>query len=52
MGHFALSLNSPMLLPDIVAADDKASLLLMGIAVGLVVGIMDNSAGRVSPSSS
>jgi uncharacterized protein len=37
----ALSLSSPAFLPDILASDDKASLLLMGIAVGLVVGIFE-----------
>lgn len=38
---FALSLTSPAFLPDILASDDKASLLLLGIAVGLVVGIFE-----------
>jgi len=38
---FALSLSSPAFVPAIVASDDKASLLLMGIAVGLVVGIFE-----------
>ena len=33
---FALSLSSPAFVPDIVASDDKASLLLMGIAVDRV----------------
>jgi membrane protease YdiL (CAAX protease family) len=38
---FALSLTSPAFVPDIVASDEKASLLLMGIALGLVVGIFE-----------
>ncbi|HEU5102714.1 MAG TPA: type II CAAX endopeptidase family protein [Roseiflexaceae bacterium] len=38
---FALSLTSRAYLPDIVASDDKASLLLFGITVGLVVGMFE-----------
>jgi membrane protease YdiL (CAAX protease family) len=37
----ALSLFSPEFLPVIVTADDKATLLLTGIAVGLMVGIFE-----------
>jgi membrane protease YdiL (CAAX protease family) len=37
----ALSLFSPEFLPAIFAADDKATLLLTGIAVGLMVGIFE-----------
>jgi uncharacterized protein len=37
----ALSLTSPAFLPGILASDDKASLLLSGIAAGLVVGIFE-----------
>jgi membrane protease YdiL (CAAX protease family) len=37
----ALSLLSPEFLPGIFAADDKATLLLMGIAGGLVVGFFE-----------
>jgi membrane protease YdiL (CAAX protease family) len=38
---FALSLRSPEFLPAIVTADDKASLLLPGIAAGLMVGAFE-----------
>ena len=38
---FALLLTSPVFLPGIFASDDKASLLLSGIAVGLVAGIFE-----------
>jgi uncharacterized protein len=38
---FALSLISPEFLPRIVTASDKASVLLMGIAAGLVAGIFE-----------
>jgi membrane protease YdiL (CAAX protease family) len=38
---FALSLTSPVFLPIIVTADDKASLLLTGIVMGLVVGFFE-----------
>jgi hypothetical protein len=38
---FALLPISPVFLPGIFASDDKASLLLIGIAVGLVVGIFE-----------
>jgi uncharacterized protein len=34
---FALSLTSPAFVPAIITAEDKASLLLSGIAVGLIV---------------
>jgi CAAX protease family protein len=37
----ALSLSSPAFLPGIFASDDSASLLLMGIVAGLVVGIFE-----------
>jgi membrane protease YdiL (CAAX protease family) len=37
----ALSLFSPQFLPAIFASDDKASLLLFGIAVGLAAGIIE-----------
>jgi membrane protease YdiL (CAAX protease family) len=39
--HFALSLLSPEFLPGIVTTDDKASLLLAGLAVGLLFGIFE-----------
>jgi protein-S-isoprenylcysteine O-methyltransferase Ste14/membrane protease YdiL (CAAX protease family) len=38
---FALLPTSPVFLPGIIASDDTASLLLIGIAVGLVVGIFE-----------
>ncbi len=38
---FALSLTSPVFLPAIVTADNKASLLLTGIVMGLVVGFFE-----------
>lgn len=38
---FALSLTSPVFLPGIFASDDKASLLLSGIAAGLAAGIFE-----------
>ena len=38
---FALSLTSSVFLPAIVMADDKASLLLTGIVMGLVVGFFE-----------
>ena len=38
---FALSLLSPAFLPGILTTSDKASLLLMGIAVGLGAGIFE-----------
>jgi membrane protease YdiL (CAAX protease family) len=38
---FALSLTSPVFLPGIVTTDDKASLLLFGIAGGLMVGCLE-----------
>src|SRR3990172_6156352 len=38
---FALLPTSPVFLPGIFASDDKASLLLSGIAVGLVAGIFE-----------
>jgi len=38
---FALLPTSPVFLPGIFASDDKASVLLVGIAVGLVVGILE-----------
>jgi membrane protease YdiL (CAAX protease family) len=37
----ALSLTSPVFLPDIFTASEKASLLLSGIAVGLVGGFLE-----------
>jgi hypothetical protein len=46
---FALSLTSPVFLPGIVTTDDKASLLLSGIAVGLMGASWRSSAGRGSP---
>lgn len=39
--NFALSLLSPDFLPGIVTTNDKASLLLAGIAVGLLFGIFE-----------
>jgi membrane protease YdiL (CAAX protease family) len=36
-----LSLTSPAYLPDILTADDKASILLAGIAVGLIVPVCE-----------
>jgi uncharacterized protein len=39
--NFALSLLSPEFLPGIVTTDDKASLLLAGLAVGLLFGIFE-----------
>jgi membrane protease YdiL (CAAX protease family) len=39
--NFALSLLSPEFLPGIVTSDDKASLLLAGLAVGLLFGIFE-----------
>ncbi len=38
---FALLPTSPVFLPGVFASDDKASVLLVGIAVGLVVGILE-----------
>ena len=38
---FALSLTSPVFLPVIVTTDDKVSLLLTGIVMGLVVGFFE-----------
>ncbi len=38
---FALSFTSPVFLPAIVTAGDKASLLLSGIVAGLVVGFFE-----------
>ena len=38
---FALSLISPVFLPGIVTTDDKASLLLVGIVAGLLVGFFE-----------
>jgi uncharacterized protein len=38
---FALSLTSPMFLPGIFTSDDKTSLLLVGLAVGLAAGIFE-----------
>ena len=37
----ALLQGSPVFLPGILASDDKASVLLVGIVVGLVVGIFE-----------
>jgi membrane protease YdiL (CAAX protease family) len=37
----ALSLTSPVFRPEIVTADDKASLLLAGIVMGLMVGLFE-----------
>jgi membrane protease YdiL (CAAX protease family) len=37
----ALSLTSPAFVPPIITADDKASLLLSGIAVGLIVPVFE-----------
>jgi len=37
----ALSLSSPEFLPGILASDDKAALVLMGIAGGLMAGIFE-----------
>jgi membrane protease YdiL (CAAX protease family) len=37
----ALSLTSPAFLPGIITAEDKASLLLSGIAVGLIVPVFE-----------
>ena len=37
----ALSLTSPAFLPAIFTADDKARLLLVGIAVGLIVACLE-----------
>jgi membrane protease YdiL (CAAX protease family) len=38
---FALSLTSPVFVPAIVTVDNKASLLLTGIVMGLVVGFFE-----------
>ena len=38
---FALSLLSPVFLPGIVTTDDKASLLMTGLIVGLLVGLFE-----------
>jgi membrane protease YdiL (CAAX protease family) len=38
---FALARTSPLYLPRIVATDDKASLLLLGLAIGLVGGFVE-----------
>jgi membrane protease YdiL (CAAX protease family) len=38
---FALSLISPVFLPAIVTAEDKPSLVLLGIVTGLMVGILE-----------
>src|SRR5205814_8067115 len=38
---FALSLASPAFLPAIVTTEDSASLLLAGVAAGLLVGIFE-----------
>jgi hypothetical protein len=38
---FTLALTSPVFLPAIVTTDDKASLLLTGVAVGLVGGLLE-----------
>jgi membrane protease YdiL (CAAX protease family) len=38
---FALSLTSPVFLPGIVMTDDKATVLLSGIAVGLAAGFLE-----------
>ncbi len=38
---FVLSLTSPVFLPAIVTTDDKASLLLIGVVMGLVVGFFE-----------
>ncbi len=46
----ALSLTSPVYLPGIVTTGDKATLVLTGIAVGLVGASSRSSAGRGSPS--
>jgi membrane protease YdiL (CAAX protease family) len=37
----ALSLSSPEFLPSIFTSDEKATLLLMGIVMGLIVGIFE-----------
>jgi membrane protease YdiL (CAAX protease family) len=39
--NFGLSLVSPVFLPAIATADDKASLVVSGIATGLVVGVFE-----------
>jgi membrane protease YdiL (CAAX protease family) len=39
--NFALALRSPEFLPGIVTTDDKAALLLAGLAVGLLFGIFE-----------
>ena len=39
--NFALSLVSPVFLPAIVTADDKASLVLSGIMTGLFIGFFE-----------
>jgi membrane protease YdiL (CAAX protease family) len=38
---FALSLTSPVFLPGILVSDHKASLVLIGLAAGLVVGFLE-----------
>jgi membrane protease YdiL (CAAX protease family) len=40
-GLFALSLTSPVYLPGIFITDDKTTVLLSGIAGGLVAGIFE-----------
>jgi CAAX protease family protein len=47
---FALSLTSPVFLPAIVTTDDKVSLVLTGIAVGLAGGFMEELGWTGSPS--
>jgi membrane protease YdiL (CAAX protease family) len=39
--HLALSLTSPVFLPGILTTSDKATFLLSGIAVALMVGILE-----------
>jgi uncharacterized protein len=39
--HFALSLVSPVFVPAIATADDKASLVLSGITLGIVIGFFE-----------
>jgi membrane protease YdiL (CAAX protease family) len=39
--NFALSLRSPAFLPAIITTDDKGSILLAGLALGLLVGVFE-----------
>jgi hypothetical protein len=47
----AISLLLPEFIPGIFAADDKASLLRLGIAAGLAAGIFEELGGSSWPRS-